>query len=427
MPLPDPPPAQHFTLRARWVFPADGPPIPGGRVTIRAGRITDVAPDGPTDCDLGEVALLPGLVNAHTHLDLGGLRGRCPPTPDLTAWLGRVISGRRARSPEEVRRVVADGITESCRAGTTLIGDISAGGASWPLLAGAPLRAVVFHELLGLPRDRADAAWHGARDWLREARATDRCRPGLSPHAPYSVRRDLFRCSAEWARAHGLAWMTHLAESRAELELLATHAGPFAAFLRGLGVWDPDDLVSGPAEVLAIGQDLPAALFAHGNYLPPDAPIAPGQTVVYCPRTHAAFGHAAYPLAELLRRGVRVALGTDSLASNPDLDVLAEARFIHARHPEVLGDLLLRMATLHGAEALGWGADTGSITPGKFADLVVLPLPDIEPADPYALLWESETRVRDVLVGGRCIEVPGAIAVGAIRQQDQPRRPKAGG
>src|SRR5579871_6139400 len=91
MPLPDPPPAQHFTLRARWVFPADGPPIPGGRVTIRAGRITDVAPDGPTDCDLGEVALLPGLVNAHTHLDLGGLRGRCPPTPDLTAWLGRVI------------------------------------------------------------------------------------------------------------------------------------------------------------------------------------------------------------------------------------------------------------------------------------------------------------------------------------------------
>jgi cytosine/adenosine deaminase-related metal-dependent hydrolase len=191
----------------------------------------------------------------------------------------------------------------------------------------------------------------------------------------------------------------HLAESLAELQLLREHAGPFAEFLKELGVWDPAGLVANADELLAILREAPTVLFAHGNYLSPDAAIARGQSVVYCPRTHAAFGHAPHPLAALLRRGVRVALGTDSLASNPDLDMLAEARFVHARHPDVSGAALLRMLTLSGAEALGWARETGSLTPGKSADLVVLPLPDVEPADPHALLWESALPISAALSG----------------------------
>jgi cytosine/adenosine deaminase-related metal-dependent hydrolase len=392
--FPSPPPHEPWTLRARWVFPADAPPISDGRVTIQGGRILRVTGDGAADFHVGNAAIVPGFVNAHVHLDLGMLHGRCPPTPDLPAWLRCVIAGRRAATAEQVQQAIAGGIAECVRGGTTLLGDISAGGTSWPQLAQAPLRSVVFHELLGLSQERADRALQIAPQWLRSVHPTDRCRPGLSPHAPYSVRRDLFARAA----ACGVPMAIHLAESLAELQLLREHAGPFADFLRELGVWDPAGLVADPDEVLAIVRDA-RTVFAHGNYLSSDASIAPGHSIVYCPRTHAAFSHAPHPLAALLTRGVRVALGTDSLASNPDLDMLAEARFVHVRHPDVPGDALLRMLTLSGAEALGWADETGSLAPGKSADLVVLPLPDAESADPHTLLWESALPVRSVLCG----------------------------
>jgi cytosine/adenosine deaminase-related metal-dependent hydrolase len=390
-----------WTIRARWIFPADATPVRNGRVTIHGRHIVRVAADGMADVDVGNAALLPGLVNAHTHLDLGMLHGRCSPTPDLPAWLRCVIAGRGEASVEQVQQAIADGITAGLRSGTTLVGDISSGGASWPFLNAAPLRSVVFYELLGLPRERAERVWGQACDWLGKVQATERCRPGLSPHAPYSVCRDLFQRAADRARATGIALATHLAESAAELQLLSEHAGPFAEFLRALDVWDPGGLVSSAADILDLYRDAPTVLLAHGNYLPQHIALRPGQTIVYCPRTHAAFGHPPYPLSALLERGVPVALGTDSLASNPDLDVLAEAGFVHAQYPEVPGEQILRMLTLNGATALGWGAETGSLAPGKLADLVVLPLPDCDPADPHTLLWESTQPVRAVFVDGQ--------------------------
>ena len=128
-------------------------------------------------------------------------------------------------------------------------------------------------------------------------------------------------------------------------------------------------------------------LLIHGNYLPPDFPFRPNHTVVYCPRTHAAFQHPPHPFREFLKRGVRVCLGTDSLASNPDLDILAEARFVRERYPDFPGDTLLKMITLSGAEALGWANEAGSLEPGKSADFVTVPLPDRDSADPHALLF----------------------------------------
>jgi cytosine/adenosine deaminase-related metal-dependent hydrolase len=386
------------TWTARWVLPVDQPPLERGCITIADNRIVAVEPRGrrTADVDLGNVALLPGLVNAHTHLDLSGLRGLAPPTPDFTGWLRQVIAHRRNRSPEQVQADIQEGLRESLRCGTTLLGDISGDGSSWAVLVNAPLRALVFRELLGLPKERASRAWADLDRWLVAHPSTSTCRPGASPHAPYSVRASLFVAAA----TSDVPVAVHLAETKEELWLLGDRAGPFVPFLRDLGAWDPEGLAESMDHVLSLCNSLQPTLFVHGNFLSPTAPVPRNGSIVYCPRTHAAFGHPPHPFRELLARGVRVALGTDSLASNPDLSILEEARFLHRRYPDLPGDVLLRMATLSGAEALGWQDETGSLTPGKSADVVVLPLPDRDAVDAYRLVLSSERAVQQVLWRG---------------------------
>jgi cytosine/adenosine deaminase-related metal-dependent hydrolase len=395
------PPASwdEWTLTARWVFPVAGPPLERGWVTIVGDRIVAVGPHGTraADVDLGDVAVLPGLVNAHTHLDLTGMRGLAPPSPDFTGWLRQVIAHRRSRSPEQVRADIRAGLEESLRYGTTLLGDISGDGGSWDALAAAPLRAVVFRELLGLPSGRTMQVWREVLRWSKEFPATPTCRPALSPHAPYSAHAGLIR-SAAW---NGWMMAIHLAETAGELELLEHHTGPFVPFLQDLGVWEPSGLAPSIDWILAKTRRAPSILFIHGNYLPPDAPVRRNGTVVHCPRTHAAFGHPPHPFRAFLARGVRVALGTDGLASNPDLSVLAEGRFLHERYPDVPGDVVLLLMTLAGAEALGWQDQAGSLEPGKSADLVVVPLPPEGADDPHRLVLESDRPVSRVLWRGR--------------------------
>jgi cytosine/adenosine deaminase-related metal-dependent hydrolase len=392
---------QPWTLTARWIFPIDQPPLKHGTVTINGQCIIAVNTHGERrpDVDLGDVAVLPGLVNAHTHLDLTGLRGQAPPSPDFTGWLRQVIAHRRSRTPEQVRDDTRAGLAECLRFGTTLIGDISGDGGSWDALAEAPLRAVVFRELLGLSEERAFGAWKRCVAWLGDRHSTPSCRPGLSPHAPYSVRSWLFR----GVSIRGVPVVVHLAETAAEQELLVLRRGPFVRFLQDLDAWAPDGLAEDIGHVLRLLNPRVPTLLIHCNFLPPDDTIPASASVVYCPRTHAAFGHPPHPFREFIKRGIRVALGTDSLASNPDLDVLAEMRFLHARHPDVPGDLVLRMGTLSGAEALGWGDQTGSLTPGKSADLVVLPLPAGAATDPFRLVLESDLQVSKVLYRGRWV------------------------
>jgi cytosine/adenosine deaminase-related metal-dependent hydrolase len=252
----------------------------------------------------------------------------------------------------------------------------------------------VFHELIGMTGSRAVEAFHTIHRWFGYHPAyhppNSNCRPGLSPHAPYSARHVLFSL----AQSSAVPVATHLAETQAELELLRDHAGPFVAFLKEVDAWDPPGLIADP---LAVVRALPAGIFVHANYLDPATAFTPDQSIVVCPRTHAAFGHPRHPFP---RMNVRVALGTDSLASNPDLDILAEARFLRVHYAEVAPAALLRMLTLNGAEALGFHDVAGSLTAGKSADLVVLPLPDAEPLDPHDLVLRSALPVARVMFGG---------------------------
>ncbi len=298
------------------------------------------------------------------------------------------------------------GLAESLRHGTTLLGDIAAEGASWPILAEAPIRSVVFYELLGLTKPRATTAYQAAWDWMKAHPATERYRPALSPHAPYSVHWSLLADASILAYRYRSPLTIHLAESREELELLQHRTGPFVPFLQELGVWDPTGLARSPDDLLHF-TDLPISfLFIHGNYLDPAASIGDNSAIVYCPRTHTAFGHAPHPFRHFLQRGIRVALGTDSLASNPDLSILAEMRHLHRLCPDVPGDVLLRMATLAGAEALGWANETGSLEAGKSADLVVVPLETGTGSDSYKVLLESDLSVQRILCRGQWIEQP---------------------
>jgi cytosine/adenosine deaminase-related metal-dependent hydrolase len=397
---------------ARWVFPVSGPPLEHGVLLVTDDRIVAVAKHGrfTPDVDFGNAAIVPGFVNAHTHLDLTGARGLTPPTPEFTAWLRSVIAYRKTRTSEQVNADIQAGMAECLRHATTLVGDISA-GETWRQLGSATFRSVVFHELIGLTRGRASRVWQDmARihfgNWVMEIRDEgDGCsqivsRGGLAPHAPYSVSEWLQRRVATRARDERAAVAIHLAETQAEIELLLHSGGEFVTFLQELNAWDPGGLVRSLEQVLEIFRGVFPFLIVHGNYLSADTAIPPRATIVYCPRTHAAFGHPPHPFREFLARGVRVALGTDSLASNPDLSVLAEARFIASRYPDFDRATLLRMATLSGAEALGWSDVAGSLEPGKSADFAVVALPDRDTADPHELLFHSDLPVQQTWFRG---------------------------
>ena len=403
------------TLTARWVFPVSGPPLDRGTITTRGDTIEAVEPRGvrTPDEDLGNVAIIPGLVNAHTHLDLSGARGLIPPTdPDhFTDWLRGVIAYRHTRTPEQVQTDIRAGLAECLRSGTTLIGDIAAEGASWGALAEAKTRAVVYYELIGLDEARIDAAWQrsgfvSGSSWdtpppdIIPRLQTPQCRWGISPHSPYTVRG----LTAKLMFTIGNRSVTHVAESQPEADLLERRAGPFVSFLNDMGVYQDDAFAANWEDFLtpiSWNSKPKERIIVHANYLPADFPFRPEHSIVYCPRTHAAFKHPPHPFREFLKRGARVCLGTDSLASNPDLDILAEARFVRSRYPDFPGDLLLRMVTLAGAEALGWADECGSLEAGKSADLVAVPLPDRDAADPHELLLEDDARERRTMFRGQ--------------------------
>jgi cytosine/adenosine deaminase-related metal-dependent hydrolase len=388
------------TFTARWVFPVCGTPLARGTVSVRGDRIEAVLPHGERtpDEDFGNAAIIPGLVNPHTHLDLSGARNQIPPTaPEhFTDWLRGVIAFRRARTAEQTHADIHAGLAECLRYGTTLIGDIAAEGTSWDTLTDAQVRAVVFREVIGLTQTGIER-WQEAVQW---ANTRDPRVAGFSPHAPYSVNAAVIMKSVECLRPVAI----HLAESPAEMELLQHRRGPFVEFLQQLGLWENAVLAESPEWILKwtahAGTKRPV-LYAHCNYLPANTEFGAHTSVVYCPRTHAAFGHSRHPFREFAARGVRVCLGTDSLASNPDLDILAEARFVHAREPDLRGEELLRMVTLAGAEALGYAHECGSLEANKSADFVVVPLPNEDANDPHDLLFVDTPGERRTLFRGQ--------------------------
>jgi cytosine/adenosine deaminase-related metal-dependent hydrolase len=413
--------ASSLSLTARYIFPVEGEPIEDGFLAIEDGRISILGPmDGRyPDKDLGNVAILPGFVNAHTHLDLSAIPNQAPGSvEDELAWLRRVVAERRSTSAESVRATIDQNLEASLAAGTTLLGDITTAGASWKPVAQAPVRAVVFAELIGLERMRGLQSSEEAWDWIAKIKPEEQvaacARPGLSPHAPYSTSPWLYHKAAQ----ANLPLSTHLAEMPEELELLSTRNGPMRAFLEELGAWDDawEPIGARPADYVRRHALRQADwVIAHGTYLDPSefwqfrpeaAPDGQRVAIAYCPRTHARFGHAPHPFRSMLERGIVVCLGTDSLASSPSLSILEEMRFLYRSDPSLRGPLLLTMATLFGAWALRAETVTGSLKVGKSADLAIVALPDRHETDPHRLVLESDLPIVAACFEGRFVNGP---------------------
>jgi cytosine/adenosine deaminase-related metal-dependent hydrolase len=382
-------------LRGRYVFPIVGDPIDNGIVALRGehifavGRTSDVEP-----IDLGNVAILPGLVNAHSHLEFSHLaRPLGEPGEPLPTWIRRVIAARIA-DPDARRLAIASGIEQSLAAGVAAIGEI----ATTALRYAAAPSITVFHEIICLDKLRFEAIFQQL-DRYRELARTSPEISGLSPHAPYSVHPELLGRLCEFAKRHQWPLAMHLAESPEEMELLGTGGGPFRTLLDELGVWRDDANPKGlrPLHYLRGLAEAPRSLVVHGNYLDVEersfvAERPRRMGVVYCPRTHAFFGHAPYPLEELWSSGATVCIGTDSRASNPDLNLFEELKFAAAHHPAVPPREILRMGTLNGARMLCGGEISGALEAGRRADLAIVSLPDRTAADPHELIFSEEAK-----------------------------------
>ncbi|HEX6960537.1 MAG TPA: amidohydrolase family protein, partial [Lacipirellula sp.] len=386
----------------------DRPPIEGGYVTVVDGRIAEVGPKPPDAGrveDLGDAILLPGLVNAHTHLEFSDLeRPLGKPGMSLPEWI-RLVIGDRKRGDRDAAAAIAAGLKESLNGGVTTIGEIATSPATH--YAGAEQRPAMlqFQEAIGFSGGRVESVFGDVRQRLEAATAPK----GLSPHAPYSVHPALLERIVSLARGGGVPVAMHLAESREELQLLDSGDGPFRELLQERSMWDAKAIPTGsrPLDYLRILLDAPRALVIHGNYLAADeiefiAQRRQQMSVVFCPRTHEYFGHSPYPLNVLLAAGARVALGTDSRASNPDLNLLAELRHAAMRMPNVGPEQWLRIATLNGAEALGLANDAGSLTPGKRANIIALPCNAGSNA-PYASLLDEAVRPHRMWLDGRVV------------------------
>lgn len=397
--LQDKPPSPNtHSYRARWVIPVSGPPVANGIVVVHGERVIGIHRSRrPDTVDLGDVAILPGLVNCHTHLEFSGLNAPLEPMTPFTEWIRRVVRYRRSAAVD-VADSIRRGLAESLQSGVTLLGDIGTSGWSWDDYRTGP-ESLVFQELLGLKAERTPELMT-----LAERHAASK-HAGLSPHAPYSVHPDLFRQAVQLAQSSQVSVAMHLAETEAERELLFDGTGEFRTLLQDFGLWQPD-LFGGRtwSEFLEPLSELPRALVIHGNYFGTDElrflAQNPQLTLVYCPRTHAAFGHPPHPWQTLLNLGGSVALGTDSRASNPDLSLWKELQFLAANFPNVSQLELLQLATINGARALNRRQDHGSLETGKLANLLVIgPAPDDGPALHHSLI-SNHTTIQRVMHRG---------------------------
>jgi cytosine/adenosine deaminase-related metal-dependent hydrolase len=393
--------------RAAWVLPIARPPIRDGWVAVDAGRIVDVGtgahPPGDVH-DLAQTALLPGLVNAHTHLELSYLRGQVPAADSFIAWIRGVMAARRQRPDPQAAEIVdgvRDGIDEAVRCGTAIVGDISNTLVTVGPLRDSALGGVVFYELIRFNAPDAEAlvaeacrqidslppARDSRPDAGRTAASTRRASQApvvasLAAHAPYSVSPQVFRAirTAVEPRA-GLPVSVHLCEGREEIELLATGQGAWRAFLQEVGSWDPAWVPPGctPVAFLDGSGFLDGRVLAVHGVQMTAADLARlaarGTTVVTCPRSNRYTGAGDPPIEDFYASGVRVAVGTDSLASTPDLNVFAELASMRALAPSVPAGRLLASATIEGAAALGFAGDYGTLERGKTARVLGVRVP----------------------------------------------------
>ena len=373
--------------RAAWVCPIDQPPLRDAVIEVEDHIIRSVTPGSrlpaPGSRDLGNVVLMPGLINAHTHLELSWMRGRVPPASKFTDWVKTLFAARGrpdgTMTAEQVA-AIAEAIDEVKASGTVAVGDISNSLTSAEPMRRAGLDGVIFHELLGF-KER-DGALVSSTSAMRSAAIEAGSRVSVVPHAPYSTSLELFGAIRKAVDAGDCSIMSvHLGESPEEVEFLEKGTGPWRTMLQLIGAWRDDWQAPAcdPVQYLdRHGLIDDRTLVVHGVQFT-DRALARlagiGATLVTCPRSNQWVGVGYPPIERFYNSGVKVAVGTDSLASVEDLNLFSELKTMRYVAPGVPAGKILESATLTGARALGLADQLGSLTPGKQAKMITVQLP----------------------------------------------------
>jgi cytosine/adenosine deaminase-related metal-dependent hydrolase len=362
-----------------------GEPIENGAVAIAGNQIIGVgrfeeirARHEGEVLDLGEQILLPGLINAHCHLDYTMLRGKIPPQHSFSDWISAINAQKAALQPEDYLTAIADGFAEAQRFGTTALVNLEAFPELLPRIPRAPLRTWWCAEMIDIRRPvpvqevtEHLCGWSQAHpEWLGGI--------GLAPHAPYTASAQLYAEAAALARKHDLLLTTHLAESHEEMLMFRDATGPAFEFLKSIGRPMNDCGRETPLSLLTRRQEIDERwIIAHLNELTEGDfnLLAQGRKfhIAHCPRSHTFFGHAPFELRKLRTLGFNICLGTDSLASNSSLGLFAEMRELLRKEPSISPREVLMMITENAARAIGQAGSLGVIRPGSRADLIAIP------------------------------------------------------
>ena len=401
-------------IRARTVVPVVSDPVENGAVAVHGNEIMAV---GRFDeirrqyhgevLDLGEKILLPGLINAHCHLDYTVLRGKIGPQPSFADWI-RAINAEKAKLGEkDYSDSIRDGFSEALRFGTTTIANLTA----FPKLIASleePIRTWWFGELIDVRSpEKANEIVDEAVGYLKSAK-----RWGLAPHAPFTASLRLYSRCEEIARTENVLLTTHLAESRDETQMFRDASGAAFDFLKSLDRSMEDCGGETPvSRFLRTRAVNDRWIIAHLNELHDDdfevLRDAPKFHVAHCPRSHSFFEHAPFALERLRSSGFNICLGTDSLASNSDLSLFAEMRELLRKNAGFSPRHVLEMATLNGAAALGQQDRLGCIHAGAIADLLALPS---STGDIFENIVGFESVVPWLMVNGQAIETKETAA-----------------
>ena len=378
-------------LRARAVLPISQPPFENGAIRVSGNRVTEVGSWGQFSrheddvIDLGETILLPGLINAHCHLDYTDMSGQMPPQKSFTDWIQLMLAAKAEWNYSEFAESWLHGAHMLLQTGTTTVVDFEAVPELLPdVWSATPLRTVSLLEMTGVKSRR------NPRAILEENLAHiarlpgGRCRAGLAPHAPYSTVPELLRLASETAQKRRWPLSIHIAESIQEFEMFCRRRGPMFDWLRR-NERDLSDCGHGSPIKHAdrCGTLNENCLAVHVNYLAKgDAKLLAARkaSVVHCPRSHVYFAHQKFPFATLTRAKVNVCLGTDSLATvykhrkeTVELSMFQEMQAFAATHPQVSPEKILRMATVNGARALGMAGQAGELSKKTLADVIAIP------------------------------------------------------
>ena len=367
-------------IRAGRVYPVTAPPIEDGAVLVDAtGKIVVLgphsqipAPPGTVTREFKDAALVPGLVNCHTHLELTHLAGQNA-EPEFAKWIRRVRELKEATTPDGFYAAAVQGVKDSWARGVTCVAETGSTGAVMRALHDLGGRGIVYQEVFGPDPAKLAESMRDLENAVSQLRrlSASRLRIGVSPHAPYTVSAALYEAVAGFARRERLPVAIHLAESKEESEFVESGTGPFADAWRARGITvEPHGCV--PVEYLRrLGLLNAGTLCIHCVQTDEhDVAVlaAAGVAIAHCPRSNRAHGHGSAPLGAFRTAGIRVGLGTDSVVSVADVDLWAEARAAGLDGKDALHAL-----TIDGARALGWAREIGSLEVGKAADLAVFP------------------------------------------------------